>query len=246
MAEWLILLLLVPAVVVPVVLLVGFAGCDRVFGLHRLPSTPPAIVSAEGKSASVITLAWTYDGSAAKFEFERTKLPEQSTDTFKAASSPYDDNNQDQGLEPETNYLYRVRAILSDGEFSEWSSDAPDVPGSTLPFETTFAWTSEEQALSRDSAGWEGFCLVQRIEASRLSKSGTLVKLTVRASSVSDASIERIYISKPDPRPGKDPYDSGADDKVTLTPFVVPANTSLPLDTVSNEPIYRMPACASC
>jgi hypothetical protein len=33
MTEWLILLLLVPAIVVPVVLLVGFAGCDRFFGL---------------------------------------------------------------------------------------------------------------------------------------------------------------------------------------------------------------------
>jgi len=34
MAEWLMLLLLVPAIVVPVVLLVGFAGCDRLFGLQ--------------------------------------------------------------------------------------------------------------------------------------------------------------------------------------------------------------------
>ena len=51
MAEWLILLLLIPAIVVPVVLLVGFAGCDRLLELWELTPTtsqPPVIKSAEG------------------------------------------------------------------------------------------------------------------------------------------------------------------------------------------------------
>jgi hypothetical protein len=39
--EWLILLLLVPAILVPIVLLCGFAGCDIVFGL-----TPPTFETA--------------------------------------------------------------------------------------------------------------------------------------------------------------------------------------------------------
>jgi hypothetical protein len=50
---------------------------------------------------------------------------------------------------------------------------------------------------------------VQRIEAVRLSRSGTRVKLTLRASSVSKAYIDRIYISRPNPT--GDPYDSAAD-----------------------------------
>src|ERR1700686_226505 len=99
MAEWLILLLLVPADVVPVVLLVGFAGCDQVFGLETVVIPPPVpvvpvIVSAVGKSGTVITLTWTYSGSAAEFEFERMKLPERTRETFPAAASPPDDDKK--------------------------------------------------------------------------------------------------------------------------------------------------------
>lgn len=239
MAEWLTLLLLVPAVVMPVVLLVGFAGCDRVFGLQHLNTPPPVpvvpiIVSAVGKSGTVITLTWTYAGSAADFEFERMKLPEQTRETFPAAASPHDDDKQGQGLEPGTDYLYRVRAIGSDGEASEWSGPEPNILGTTLPFETTFAWTSDEEARSRDAPGFQGGSIVQRIEAApaRLSKSGTRVRLTLRASSVGNASIASIYISKPDPAPGKDPYDSDSDLTLVSSAVVVPANNSLPLPSI--------------
>jgi len=37
MIEWLVLVLLIPAILVPVVLLFAFAGCDVFFGLKRLP-----------------------------------------------------------------------------------------------------------------------------------------------------------------------------------------------------------------
>jgi hypothetical protein len=222
----------VPAVVVPVVLLVGFAGCDRLFGLDYVKPNPPTIVSAEGQSGTVIRLKWTYD-PAAGFEFERTKLPEQPTQLFNVPGSPHehDDDNEGQGLEPNTSYQYRVRAIRSgDGEKSEWSGS---VIGSTLPFETTFAWTAEEQARCRDAPGLQGFCTVQRIEAARLSRSGTLVKLTLRASSAGNASIERIYISKPDPAPGKDPYDSDADLTPVSSAVIVPANNSVTLPAIN-------------
>jgi hypothetical protein len=231
MIEWLILLLLVPAIAVPVVLLVGFAGC----GFSASLPVTPVIESAVGKSVSVITLTWTYPGSAAKFEFERKKIPEQTTESFEAVSSPFDDQGLDapgdiERLLPATTYLYRVRAVFSDGEPSAWSSE---VPGTTLPFQTTFEWRSEEQVVARDSAAWEGHCLVQRIEANRLLISGTQVRLTLRASSVGDASIERVFISKPDPAPGSDPYDSPADlTAVTVVPFVVPANTAVILAPV--------------
>jgi hypothetical protein len=241
MTEWLTLLLLVPAVVVPVVLLVGFAGCDRVFGLEHIDTPPPVpvvpvIVSADGESGTVITLTWMYSGSAADFEFERMKLPERTRETFTAATSPHHDDNNGQGLEPGTDYLYRVRAIGNDGEASEWSSAEPNVPGSTLPFQTTFAWTPEEQAAAIDN-GLQATCIVQRIEGQlapngRLTKSGTRVILTLRASSANSATIDAIYISQPDPAPGKDPYDSNVDLTLVASGVPVPKNNSLPLPPI--------------
>jgi hypothetical protein len=99
----LVLALIVPAVVVPVVLLAGFAGCDQVYGLQR-PDTP-AIVSAVGKNSSTITLTWAFPGTALEFEFERMKLPERTMETFKAPASPFDDDNERLGLEALTTYF---------------------------------------------------------------------------------------------------------------------------------------------
>jgi hypothetical protein len=130
MAEWLILLLVVPAIVVPTVLLVGFTGCD----------------------------------------FEHGAAPALPDTTF---AQPLD-------------------------------------PGPS-PYQ----------------GDWEGWCLIQRIEAARLSHSGTQVRLTLRASPESGASIDRIYISQgPDPGSG-DPYDALADlteiyDRGSGGPFVLP------------------------
>jgi len=137
MAEWLILLLVVPAIVVPVVLLVGFTGCSFEPG-----TVPPPL-------------------------FE----PIFEQDLFAAPSA--------------------------------------------------------------DEAGWEGYCLVQLIRSSRLSKGGSKVRLTVRASSMSAASIDRIFISQPDPALGDD-YDSAADLKGLTpdTPFVVPANEAVTLPVI--------------
>ena len=72
------------------------------------------------------------------------------------------------------------------------------------PFVKTFSET-----LNADGTGWEGYCLVQRIEAVRLSRSGKRVRLTLRASLTSAAYIDRIYISRA--APAGDPYDSAAD-----------------------------------
>ena len=230
MTEWLVLALLVPAVVVPVVLLAGFAGCDVVFGLHR-PDTP-TIISAVGKNSSVITLTWTFPGTALEFEFERMKLPERTMQTFNAPASPFDDDNEGLGLEAATTYLYRARAILNDGEPSGWSDSAPTVIGSTLPFTTAFAWTADEEARSGDDT-LDGVCLVQRIEPARLSGSGTQVKLTLRAGQVGSAVIARVYISQADPAAQSDPFDSDTDPTVvTVDVFTIAINRSLALPPV--------------
>jgi hypothetical protein len=233
MAEWLILVFVVPAVIVPVVLLLGFAGCDRVFGLEPINVAPPIISSAEGLSASIIRLTWSYTlgPPATEFEFERTRaLDVQDRQTFKAPSSPIDDNNGGQGLNEHEAYLYRVRTIGSDGEVGEWSGQ---VVGTTLLFQTTFSWTAQEETLVVDDSPWDGYCIVQRIEAARLSRSGTKVKLTLRASSVNDASVEQIFISTPDPL-GNNLYDSAGDlTAVTATRIVIPANSTVTLPAIN-------------
>ena len=132
MTEWLLLVLLVPAIVVPVVLLLGFAGCDKVFGLDRLEEAGPVIESATGKSMSVITLTWMIDETATEIEFERTRVnptgPPDPPFRFKvAASLP---SHDDPGLEPATSYTYTAKAIFADGD--ESLASAP-VTGTTLP-----------------------------------------------------------------------------------------------------------------
>ena len=245
MAEWLILLLLVPAIVVPVVMLVGFAGCQWFFGEDDYRDSgedvattgppefgDPIIDSAFGKSVSIITLKWKDDDpAAAKFEFERTKLPDKATATiFATVPSPFEFD--DTGLETETIYQYRVRARDSNDDIiSNWSSpEGTGVLATTLSFEPTF---DAESQLTLDEAGWEGRCLVQRIESVRLMLSGTQVKLTLRASSVSDASIDRIYISKP--APAGDAWDAATDPtdlKEVATAVVVPANLAITLPPI--------------
>jgi hypothetical protein len=215
MAEWLILLIVVPAIVVPVVMLVGFSGCDVVWSVDEVKKTPPAIESATGKNPSIITLTWKYGYQVQTFQFERTNLPEETKELFYAPSSPHDDV----GRSPGTTYSYRVRAILTDGEEGDWSEPAR---GTTPSFEPTF-----EASLINDEPEWQGYCLVQRLEAVRLSRSGTQIRLTIRASSIGDASIDRIYISQPDA--AGDPYDSAGDLKEVHSYVMVPANTAVTL-----------------
>ena len=126
MAEWLTLLLLIMAIMVPVALLAGFAACDRVFGLDHIDPVPPMIDSVMGKDDTTITLIWEWSATAQKFEFERTD-PNGNVVTFDvpAPPAPFDDTS----LAPGTSYRYRVRGTDTSGDTSNWS--AP-VAGATL------------------------------------------------------------------------------------------------------------------
>jgi hypothetical protein len=249
MAEWLILLLLVPAIVVPAVLLLGFAGCNTVFGVHDTHLKPPipVIDSAVGKGVSLITLTWHYDGPAQRFLIDRTKVKDGTKFSFEAPASPFDDaghnSSADPGLEPGTDYSYVVTARSGDGSLSDPSSPAT---GTTTSFQTAFDRTGK---LVQDGTGWAGFTLVQRIEPAALTASGQppplgQVKITLRTSSTSGASIDRIYISQADPALGANPYDSLAADLAAVydptpfpqapTPLIVGTNTSLTLPRVTD------------
>jgi hypothetical protein len=86
-------------------------------------------------------------------------------------------------------------------------------------------------------------CLVQRIEPVRLSRSGKRVKLTLRASSVSDAYIDKIYISQP--QPGGQDYDSAIDLTAVLFFAPPPGALVIPKGTAMHVPIILDPTATS-
>ena len=235
MTEWWILLLLVPAIVVPVVMLVAFAGCSRICGDRRLAGGArrtggtgsleiQSSSSAEGQSVNIITLKWIYDNPAAvKFMIERSGqiLPTQPV------SSPFDDD----GLQADTSYSYKVLAL--DGGNNQLGNWSGEVVGKTLPFEPTFeAWPDPTKPPS-PSEGWAGHTLVQLIEPPQLQKSGSKVRITLRASSTSDASIDKIYISQPKPN-STNPYDSETDlTPVSTTPIFIAQGQSFTIPEVA-------------
>lgn len=136
MAEWVLLIVLVVMVGVPVILLFGFTGCDKVFGLELRdpPVAPegPIIESATGTGLTVITLQWLRAGAEVDIAFERTELdaigqPVASAYEFVVDASLPD--RADPGLKPSTTYRYLAYGAYADGELSLPS--AP-VDGTTL------------------------------------------------------------------------------------------------------------------
>src|SRR5262249_50715711 len=70
--EWLILCLAVPAIVVPIVLLWGFVGCDLVFKLDIVEVLAPVNLVATPRSSTSVSLTWVPAGAnAVRFEVER-------------------------------------------------------------------------------------------------------------------------------------------------------------------------------
>jgi hypothetical protein len=131
-------------------------------------------------------------------------------------------------LDPETSYEYQISALVIRWEGIIEGPRSDPVIGTTpnTPFQPTF-----EALLLNDDEGWQGRCLVQRIAGGQLKQSGAQVQLTLRASSVSGAFIDRIYISRPDPA-GDNPYDS-ADDLIEVNPkFEIPAGKAVTLPWV--------------
>jgi hypothetical protein len=211
--EWLILLLAVAAIVVPVVLLFGFAGCDALFGLDHITRVPPVIVSATGTGVDTIAVEWTYDSTShTKFQLERDGIT-IAADVDRAVRM-FGDSGLDEGSE----HSYRVRAVFGDDP-TDWS---PEVRGKTLTFQPTFS-----AVLGEDEPGWADYCLVQRIEPQRLFLSGPQVRITIQSSSTADLTIDSIFISQV--AAGGDDYDSAVDLTQVASAVTVPANTSMVL-----------------
>jgi hypothetical protein len=204
--EWVILLLLVPAIVVPVVLCFGFAGCS--FELPR----PFVITSIEPTALNTLTVKWSdADPHGIGFEIHRTKVSDGTRTVKKAEFS--DREFTDDGLEPATQYRYavdRIPKLLED-------TPTPEVTGTTLG-------PAFLQDLPQDVQGLQEFTLVQRIEPVRLMAGGNRVAITVRSARFPSLTLATLYISQAaSPESPHHPYDSAADiKKVIDEPVFVP------------------------
>jgi hypothetical protein len=226
--EWLVLIVVVPAILASVVLVFGFAGC----GAWILPGPVqrPTNLRATGISVSVISLEWDNSNSdTVTFQVERTKEGEDVSEILATTSTTI----LDPGRQEATTYFYKVRAIrTSDDDRSDLSDE---VPGRTIGI-------AFEAALTTDQPGLEGFCLVQRIEPTRLRQStlpgdaltpGARVRITVRGSTAASLTLDRIHISQP--AASGDAYDSAGDLTLVTSGVVVPPNTAVALPLVDYD-----------
>ncbi len=106
MAEWAVLVLVVPAVLIPVVLLIGFAGCYSV----ELKMRAPVIDSVVGVSLTSIEVAWTPLGPYQTFLIEVTTGGIAVFPLISAPASPF----EVQGLETGVVYTFRVQTLDHD------------------------------------------------------------------------------------------------------------------------------------
>ena len=146
------------------------------------------------------------------FRFKRKNLTLGTTKEIDIVVNPGNFTRiaNDNNLDPITTYTYQIGAVhppdhpIFPGQIY-WNTSQIPVSATTLdtPGDPTF-----ETTLLYDSAGWEGRCLVQRIEPRALSKTGTQVQLTLRASSAAPygAFIDRVTIGRWTIGGGK-PYD---------------------------------------
>lgn len=87
------LLLLVPPLVLALVLLLGFAGCDKVFGLQPLPPTPEPTLTFRARVSTGLAVlppgvrfTWTRPGGLAESEDVPPLPPAPSVETYVAAA----------------------------------------------------------------------------------------------------------------------------------------------------------------
>jgi hypothetical protein len=139
MTEWLLLALLVPAVVFPVVLLFGFAGCDRVFGLEYVYPIP--ILMITGATSTTITLTWLKESTAKSITFERTQVDSLGNPVGAKITLPPVAASlltyEDAGLAAGQIYTYQARFITTDDHTGQLSAA---VTGATVAIPVSVAF----------------------------------------------------------------------------------------------------------
>ena len=233
--NWFLLFLLIPLVLLPVVLLCGFAGCAQIADLGESTDPPPAPSNLIAKTAgaSRISLHWQDNsGGTANFVVERTTIaPDGSGSLSPVVPELIGTFFVDTGLPEGTTFLYQVKAV--------GSSD-----GSNYAMATTFRTTEpptwntafEVQLLTIseffDDNHFDNSCIVQRIDRAHLKFGGTKVRITLRGSIENNLMIDNVTISpasaigKPE-ESSEDPVDVLMAGSATVT---LPANDPETLD----------------
>jgi hypothetical protein len=207
--EWLLLLLLVPAIIIPVVLLWGFAGCYQPAVLG-MPVSAPDNLTVTAVDIDAIQLTWTGTEPNADYQVERT--PEgQPADPLIDAGQTFSFN--DTGLQVGTTYFYRVRAVrMGDSLASDWT---PSLSAATFIFNGKL-----DPALGAgvDQPNLDGSCIVTRIAAMtpppNPARSWQKIKITLRGSTVAGLTVDACTISHPAdldmtlPPDQREPWDS--------------------------------------
>jgi hypothetical protein len=130
--EWILLVLLVPAVIVPVVLLFGFAGCAQLLGLDDVAYVtphvePPTDLKATPKSAHEIDLTWSHPDTVNfdVYQVKGTTSPGNPKDESqdRVANDRTTKDYTASGLEANTEYTFMVTAVYP-GVAREKSQDA--------------------------------------------------------------------------------------------------------------------------
>jgi len=121
--DWLILIVGVPAVVVPIVLLYGFAGCGyEGVGTLVLPEKPTNLHATLALNRKGINLVWLPAGGAAdSFEIFRTAVGEPNAD-FSSMQAKSDDTSST--LKPGVTFHYTVKAFKA-GHSPPYSPTGP-------------------------------------------------------------------------------------------------------------------------
>jgi len=224
--EWLILLLLVPAILVPIVLLCGFAGCSFSHGLVPGPPDAPT-VTATPKNVDHITVSWqnTDPGPVVGYRFVRTggTLPPRD-ENVDASITTVEDTT---GLDPDTVYTYEVSTVTEDGTSN---------PGTVMANTFRTVLNVDPATTTPQTVAPGNYCFVQRIPAGQLLAGGSKVGIKVSGSPAGNVTINRIYISRARAAlgtPGINDWDSDTDiTPVRTLPLTLPNDIPIDLEPI--------------
>jgi hypothetical protein len=198
--EWLILCLLVPAIVAPVVLLWGFAGCS--FHTNPLPLAPQNLAAAP-ISVTEISLTWDNpEPNPVQFEIHRAKDGVSFELLATVDGPPFVDPTNLQPptpLEPGVTFSYQVFAISR-----EYPSNKSQ--GSNISSARPLAFAADLSVTQPIPVPPSNYTFVLRVSPARLHNSGAKVRLTLQGAPSGNVLINSIYISRV--APAGNPYDS--------------------------------------
>ena len=220
--DWLLLVLLLPAIIVPIVLLFGFAGCTYTPPVGR---STPTIVGATPLDAFTVELLWTdSNGVPATYEVERTKGMDLPSAPMPVTLMPLPGQPLrfvDNPLPGAGKYSYRIRAIITgDGAITGWSAPAPVETWSRV-----FTSSLEQGGVNESVVG---NCIVQRVSPSSLAHGGNLIAVTLRGDTNGDLAVSRVTISNA--ALVGDDFDSAANPvDITTSRVIVSPGLTLPL-----------------